>query len=245
MSKYRPESIYEFGSSDVIAYQYAVSFADLVISPKEITDYLGYSTGAVNEIVQNEVVDILQSLPNILEPKAGFIRFSSRFFSVKRTRFFLSSVPFHSGKVIANNLRKADSAILFAVTAGEKISELITKENQNGDSLRAYIYDAVGSILAEKCADFVEERVEELLRNEGLHYTNRYSPGYCGWDVIEQKKLFSILPTGFCGISLTNSSLMQPIKSVSGVIGIGKEVSKETYTCDICDIEFCYWRRTH
>ncbi|MCK7538940.1 MAG: hypothetical protein MZV63_52410 [Marinilabiliales bacterium] len=46
--------------------------------------------------------------------------------------------------------------------------------------------------------------------------TNRFSPGYCGWDVAEQHKLFSFFKDNFCGITLTESALMNPVKSVSG-----------------------------
>jgi hypothetical protein len=75
-----------------------------------------------------------------------------------------------------------------------------------------------------------------------MKITNRYSPGYCGWDVSDQHKLFSLLPNNFCGIKLTENALMIPIKSVSAVIGIGKNVERKDYQCSICEIEFCYKR---
>ena len=81
------------------------------------------------------------------------------------------------------------------------------------------------------------------MAKEGLNITNRYSPGYCGWDVSEQQKLFFLLPENCCGIRLTDSSLMLPIKSVSGVIGVGKTVRKTAYKCAVCDKEDCYLRR--
>ncbi len=74
---------------------------------------------------------------------------------------------------------------------------------------------------------------------KGLHVTNRYSPGYCGWSVAEQGMLFSFLPKNFCDIRLTESSLMIPLKSVSGIIGIGKELRRKGYKCDFCDIANC------
>ena len=80
------------------------------------------------------------------------------------------------------------------------------------------------------------------MREAGLKITNRYSPGYCGWDVSEQKKLFKILPEKFCGIELTDSCLMHPIKSVSGIIGIGKSVKFNEYTCNLCDEADCLYR---
>ncbi len=46
----------------------------------------------------------------------------------------------------------------------------------------------------------------------------RYSPGYCGWHITGQKKLFEELKPESIGITLNSSYLMQPIKSISGVM---------------------------
>ena len=45
-----------------------------------------------------------------------------------------------------------------------------------------------------------------------------------------------------CGVRLTDSSLMVPIKSVSGIIGIGEKVRKLDYTCGLCDSKKCFKR---
>ena len=69
------------------------------------------------------------------------------------------------------------------------------------------------------------------------------SPGYCGWHVSEQQLLFPLFEGQTCGVRLTDSSLMVPIKSVSGIIGLGKEVRRLDYTCGLCDFKQCYKRR--
>ena len=48
-----------------------------------------------------------------------------------------------------------------------------------------------------------------------------YSPGYCGWHIGAQKKLFDRLGPEEIGIRLGESFLMEPIKSVSGVLVAG------------------------
>lgn len=69
------------------------------------------------------------------------------------------------------------------------------------------------------------------MASEGMVTTNRFNPGYCGWDVTEQHKLFSLMADNYCGIRLTESALMDPVKSGSGFIGIGKSVKRVPYTC--------------
>ncbi len=68
-----------------------------------------------------------------------------------------------------------------------------------------------------------------------------YSPGYCGWDISGQRKLFEFLKPETVGISLGESCLMQPLKSVSGVFIIGP---KAIHLFDNC-YSFCGRCTTH
>ena len=102
---------------------------------------------------------------------------------------------------------------------------------------------AIAPVVAvERAADWLEERIDEWAEEQGLGTTNRYSPGYCEWDVSEQHRFFSLLPEAFCGVSLTESSLMQPTKSVSGVMGIGHSAQKRAHACSICTMVNCFRR---
>jgi hypothetical protein len=51
------------------------------------------------------------------------------------------------------------------------------------------------------------------------------------------------MPDNFCGIRLTPSALMDPVKSVSGFIGIGNDVRFNPYTCNLCDMKDCIYRK--
>ena len=99
----------------------------------------------------------------------------------------------------------------------------------------------MGSVLAEACVARLEQQLDSDLN---VPHTLPYSPGYCGWRVTEQHLLFGMLPDRPCGIELTESSLMYPIKSVSGIIGIGSRVERKPYGCAICRNTACYKRRT-
>ena len=72
---------------------------------------------------------------------------------------------------------------------------------QERDMLKGYIYDVAGSEIVEAAADLMQAEMSETALGEGKKITNRYSPGYCGWDVSEQHKLFSFFPDNFCKIS--------------------------------------------
>ena len=110
------------------------------------------------------------------------------------------------------------------------------------DFLKGYIYDVIGSEIVEAAADLMQADLEKTIVASGGKITNRYSPGYCGWDVDEQHKLFQLVPGNFCGIKLTASALMDPVKSISGIIGIGKNVRNNPYTCRMCNQKDCLYR---
>jgi cobalamin-dependent methionine synthase I len=99
----------------------------------------------------------------------------------------------------------------------------------------------VGSVTVEKAMDKIQEILDTEMQKTGLTISDRYSPGYCDWSVGEQQLLFTLMPKDFCGVSLSDSSLMKPIKSVSGIIGIGKELRQKGYQCDWCSDKNCIY----
>jgi hypothetical protein len=113
---------------------------------------------------------------------------------------------------------------------------------KEGDLLRGYVYDVIGSEVVENAVDRMQGELKKTAAAEGQMITNRFSPGYCGWDVAEQHKLFSFFKNNFCAITLTDSALMDPVKSVSGLIGIGRDVNYISYQCHICDNKNCIYR---
>ncbi len=112
-----------------------------------------------------------------------------------------------------------------------------------GDLMKGYVVDVIGSEIVEKAMDKIQDILQDEMKQIGLGITDRYSPGYCDWHVSEQQKLFSLFPQNYCNIRLSETSLMDPIKSVSGIIGIGKKAEKKGYTCDFCQVKDCIYRK--
>jgi hypothetical protein len=113
---------------------------------------------------------------------------------------------------------------------------------QGEDPAKGYIYDQVGIFITEAAGERMLQLIQEELP-EGSKTTNRYSPGYCHWEVADQHQLFSLFPQAPCGVTLTASALMTPVKSISGVIGIGRSVTYREYPCALCLSVNCVYRR--
>lgn len=155
----------------------------------------------------------------------------------------IPGATFHTGKIIERMLKKAEYYAFFLVTAGPAVESMARSLISEGHYLEGYIVDLAASALVDQATDLLQEQVKNLAKEQGMRITNRYSPGYCSWDVEEQQKLFGLFPEGCCGISLSSSSLMHPIKSISGIIGIGSAVNYQKYTCEICSMKNCHFRQ--
>lgn len=207
-----------------------LTYHDLRITPADVYEQMGYHDAEPDEVTKAELTRIVNEVSQWLRP-----RFS----------YFVVSVqpPFDMGNIILRQLRSSEAYALFICTAGVEYEAYQQRLKEQGDMVRVFIADALGSVIAEKCADQMEIALQESIDKLGWKHTNRFSPGYCGWHVSQQQLLFPLFQGHTCGVTLTDSSLMVPIKSVSGIIGLGTSVRKLDYTCGLCDFKQCYKRK--
>jgi hypothetical protein len=218
-------------------------FKDLNLKTSQIETVLGYQEGEDRQLVTGMIDEILSESQLISNIKAEYKVFNNvQFFNDTRS-VEINQICFGIKKIVYGQLKKSDSVAIFLCTAGAEIGIRSKKAMKERDFLKGYIYDVVGSEIVEAAGDLMQADLERSVIGEGEKITNRYSPGYCGWDVAEQHKLFQLLPSNWCGISLTPSALMDPVKSISGIIGIGKDVKNNPYTCRMCDMKDCVYRR--
>jgi hypothetical protein len=217
-------------------------FNDLTVDMKLIENVLGYSEGDDREIVNAVVEEIMKEPQLFRNIKAEYIICDNIEFVGSDKSLNINGINFQIHKILYGQLKKSDLLAVFLSTAGEEISVRTRIAMSEGDPLTGYIYDIIGSIVVDAAADLMQSELENTILSAGSKITNRYSPGYCGWDVAEQHKLFRLVPDNFCGIKLTDSALMDPIKSISGIIGIGEGVRYNPYRCSLCDMKNCAYR---
>jgi len=145
---------------------------------------------------------------------------------------------------IGDYLHGARRAAVFMVTAGAEITRRAALACQRGDAFAGLALDAIGSWAAEAAAVALLDRLARHLR-PSESFTLRYSPGYCGMDLSEQTTLFQLAPAADAGITLLPSLLMQPLKSVSGIVGLGRKAVVGTHLspCERCPQAGCHMRR--
>ncbi|PKL40669.1 MAG: hypothetical protein CVV44_03435 [Spirochaetae bacterium HGW-Spirochaetae-1] len=131
---------------------------------------------------------------------------------------------------------------IFLATLGHGFDEAMEKLPEDS-MLESLFLHAAGSVLAEHYVHIIEEGVKRRFTGEGLETSLRFSPGYCDWDTGEgQKAVFSLINGGSIGIALNESGMMEPVKSVSGIILGAKHLSSRT-PCSFCSRKECGYRR--
>lgn len=152
-----------------------------------------------------------------------------------------NTVDFKCGAIITKAFKDGDRFAVILLTLGSGVDDLL-KGYKESDIVNAFIADAIASELTEALCRKVVADIELLLEDDE-QISSSYSPGYCGWLLKEQVKLFSYFKDQSIGISLTPSCLMIPMKSISTVVAIGRNVEKQPYGCEICAKLDCYKKR--
>lgn len=220
-----------------------LTYADLSLPLYEVYEQMGYGSAAPDGDVAAETLAVEGQIAAVARPRYCFF-IAKGTLDAGHDTLTVGATCLNVGRIISRQLRGSEAFAFFVATAGAEFEDYQMRLKDDDDMVRTFIADAFGSVTAERTADIMEEDLQSEISARGWMHTNRFSPGYCGWHVSEQQRLFPLLGVERpCGVRLTDSSLMVPIKSVSGVIGLGPKVRKLEYSCGLCDFKDCYKRR--
>ena len=222
---------------------YYPEIGDIDVHPEDVLDIFHETDRSEDNPVVLEVMQVYENLRDIARICGGYTIFENIEILHKKGIIKINDRSISPHIKISGYMKNAEKIAIFICTAGSGFSEFSKQYNDEGEYLKGYIVDTFGSVVVEKAINYIQKQLETKVSDEGLRITNRYSPGYCNWAVDDQKEIFSLLPDNKCSISLSKSCLMNPIKSVSGIIGIGKNVKKNSYACDICNNLTCIYRK--
>jgi hypothetical protein len=148
----------------------------------------------------------------------------------------VARVAFQS-PLLRKNLEASNKVFPYIITVGLALEHSAAAQ---GDLLKQYYLEEMANIALEKAAAGLAARLEERYRPGPL---SSMSPGSLeDWPITEQAKLFSIFgdTERLVGVRLTDSMLMVPRKSVSGILFPSEE---GFVACQLCDREHCPGRK--
>lgn len=211
----------------------------ITVQKEEIDSLIGYKN--TEHHFSEIITQILSTLPQKITPRAGYVIINSIDYPDKKS-IRLQDVILNTEPIVTSQLKNADLMFVFLATIGDKMEKWVEELRSEGELANSYIADLIASAAAEKTADFIHDYITKEMKKNNMGVSNRYSPGYCNWHVSEQHKLFSFFPKNFCGVTLKESALMMPIKSISGIIAAGRKVEWSDYLCDTCKVKDCTYR---
>ena len=146
-------------------------------------------------------------------------------------------------KTLATALADCEELLLFAATVGVQIDRAVTRYSRVSPA-KALMLQAFGAERIESlCETFIAKKEEEL-RGEHLFLKPRVSPGYGDIPLTLQKEIFALLDCPRkIGLTLHDSLLMTPTKSVTAIAGITRCRVSEKTACEECGKTDCDFKR--
>lgn len=141
-------------------------------------------------------------------------------FDNKKLRIFSNHSSVKDSMEISPQNLIPKNVIVYVVTIGPGIDDEIKHLMEKGEMFDAYLLNGIGAGATEMVANDLNRYMNDLNTEESYVY-RRISPGYGDWNVSDQTKIFELLnPEKYIGVKLTDSHIMLPEKSTSGIMGL-------------------------
>lgn len=212
------------------------------LDQKEVIRYLGFRNGKEpDEGLWSEITKCEKELQEAVRPKSVVRRFPLNRIDEKTLEFAGIRVV---SRNLSKNLANCSSVFLFGATLGIGPDRLIARA-QVVKMSEAVIYQAASAAMIESWCDVVNDRIRKEAGTENRFTRPRYSPGYGDCPLEIQRDLIRVLDAPKqIGLTLTDSLLMMPSKSVTAIIGVSDvPVHCHPRGCEECSLTDCAYRR--
>lgn len=188
-----------------------------------------------SEELKEEALTLFECCAALVRPKALVRETGVKV--LDDTRVMLDGEAFES-RCLAVNLAGLERTFAYVATCGNELEE----QAAGGDGLRAYWVDIVKELALESVVDEMNRRVASRYPSEGVATMNPGSADIDVWPIEQQAGLFRLLGETYTevGVRLTDSLVMIPNKSLSGVLFPSRA---GWVSCEMCTRGGCIGRR--
>ena len=185
---------------------------------KETARYLGYRKSAPPDVDVTAFMEkAAVEMQAVMKPQAVFEIFPVTFGLDPEVCF--ADVTLHS-RDLGTNLAGCCKVALLAATIGPQVDALI-RRHTTANPVYASILQATGAMYIEEVVDLVNAEIKKIAAAQGLKTKPRYSPGFGDVPLEVQKDFFRLLPCTRIGLTLMDTLIMAPEKSVTAFVGLG------------------------
>ncbi len=203
------------------------------LDEREILRTMGYRGSEIPSDLESLIRRCIRQTLDTVQPRAVFRRFP---IEKDTSGIHISGTDLiFPGTSIQKHLEISDEVWLVAITVGQEMDKSIrTALSEKPEE--GIILDSCAAVAVEAAADKVQEMLRETVEREGKFITSRFSPGYGDLPLTVQRNFLTVLDTSRkIGLSVTESFLMVPSKSVTAIIGISPtEIQTSQNPCDGC-----------
>lgn len=219
-------------------YRHSAEPAEIMIDLKEVLRYMGCGAEMPSDAVLQLAGQAADEVRRTLDCKACY-----RFFDISRADGVLDlGFATTTSAALGKNLKGCGKIVLFAATIGVGTDRLIQRYSSVSPG-KALAVQAVGAAAIEAYCDLL---ARELQRQSGGYLRPRFSPGYGDFPISYQRAVFAALDCSRqAGITLTDSFMMVPNKSVTALAGIQDAPLRcAPQGCEACEKTNCEYRST-
>lgn len=207
---------------------------------REILRYLGHHGQAVGENVEQLIEECKAELEQAATPRSIW-----RTYPLTITDHTIDMTCLRTqSRNLERNLQDCQEVLLFSATLGSQTDVLLQRYGKLQMS-KAVVMQAAAVAMLETYCDEVNGALKEKFLERASYLRPRFSPGYGDFPLQCQREIAAALELSKrIGITLTDSLLMVPTKSVTAVIGISpvpKDCSIQG--CELCGKTDCAYRR--
>ena len=204
------------------------------ISEKEVLRYLGVKNK--NDFDPEMIKKISSNILSSASPKSVYKKFSVS----SKDGFAVIDNEIIESRSLARHLRGCRQAYLFAATLGVGCDNAVRKYSVKSMAEAAVAQAACTALIESYCDDICNVIASE---EKGKYLRPRFSPGYGDFPLQYQKSLLPRLEVDKrVGITLMDTLIMTPSKSVSAVIGITSDKECNAGKCKDCSNKECDFR---
>lgn len=218
---------------DATVFLHRAKNTELHTDINELMRYAGYSKQGIadSEALFLEMAeDAAKKIGSIINCRAAYIRFPLEIHFDKdfktnqnaKAVIKFGGITFES-RFLGINLEGCSAIYLFAATLGPAVDKEIQKAAKINPAMSVF-YQAAGAMYIESYCDFLQNFLAENEQKNGFILKPRYSPGFGDVSLEFQKTFFNLLQCQKnLALTLNNSLIMSPEKSVTAFVGIKKK----------------------
>lgn len=209
---------------------------------REAVRYLGYGRHAIDDQTYALIQDSFEELERVAKQRIVYRIFELQVTDKKYIE--VDGLNIVSGDLV-KNLKGCSQVIFLGATLGIEVDMLIRRYSVTQIS-KALVLQACAAAMLEEYLNEWQENMAAEMKMNGYYLRPRFSPGYGDFDISHQGDILHMLDSARkIGLTMTDSSMLTPTKSVTAVIGMGREETNcHLEGCEACGKTDCIYRRS-